>query len=109
MGMLQIQILVIRFTSSLQPQLTAVETRDAKFADQLRRSLLSVGLNLGEGYGASGGAKRKAYRVARAEAAELEMGLEMAVALGYCSLSAQQHETLQRILATLQKLALPHR
>ncbi len=81
--MLQIQSLVIRFTTSLQSQLAAVEARDAKFADQLRRSLLSVGLsrsgrspaswtestedhgpsgarerptgavNLGEGYGAS--------------------------------------------------------
>ena len=55
------------------------------------------------------GAKRKAYRVARAEAAELEMGLEMAVALGYCSLGGEQRQTLQRILATLQKLARPHR
>jgi four helix bundle protein len=108
-GMLQIQTLVIQFTSFLQPQLAAVEARDAKFADQLRRSLLSVGLNLGEGYGASGGAKRKAYRVALGEAAELEMGLEMAAALGYCSLGREQRETLQRILATLQKLARPHR
>lgn len=107
--MLQIQSLVIQFTSSLQLQLAAVEARDAKFADQLRRSLLSVGLNLGEGYGASGGAKRKAYRVALGEAAELEMGLEMAVALRYCSLGSEQRETLQRILATLQKLARPHR
>ena len=107
--MLQIQALVIRFTSSLQPQIAAVESRDAKFADQLRRSLLSIGLNLGEGAGASGGAKRKAYRVARAEAGELEMGLEMASALGYCALSSEQRETLQRILATLQKLARPHR
>ena len=107
--MLQIQTLVIQFTSSLQPQLAAVEARDAKFADQLRRSLLSVGLNLGEGYGASGGAKRKAYRVALGEASELEMGFEMAAALGYCSLGAEPRVTLQRILATLHKLARPHR
>ena len=107
--MLQIQTLVIQFTISLQPQLAVIEGRDPKFADQLRRSLLSIGLNLGEGSGASGGAKRRAYRVARAEAGELEMGLEMAVALGYCSLASTQRETLQRILATLQKLAQPHR
>ncbi len=107
--MLQIQTLVIRFTSSLQPQLAAVEARDAKFADQLRRSLLSVGLNLGEVYGACGGAKRKAYRVALGEAAELEMGLEMAVALGCCSLGTDQHDTLQHIIATLHELARPHR
>ncbi len=113
---------VIRFTTSLQSQLAAVEARDAKFADQLRRSL-SVGLsrsgrspadwtestedhgargrptgavNLGEGYGASGGEKRRAYRVARADAAELEMGLEMVVALGCCGLSAPQRDALQR-------------
>ncbi len=107
MDMLQIQSLVIQFTTSLQPQLAAVEARDAKFADQLRRSLLSVGLNLGEGYGASSGAKRQAYRVARAEASELERGVKMAVALGYCAFSTDQRDTLQRILATLQKLAHP--
>lgn len=107
--MLQSQTLVIRFTKSLQPQLAAVEGRDAKLADQLRRSLLSVGLNLGEGYGASGGAKRRAYRVALGEATELEMGLEMAVALGYCTLRSEQRVTMQHLLAVLYKLARPHR
>ena len=67
-----------------------------------------MGLNLGEGYGATGGAKRRAYRVARGEAAELEMGLEMAVALGYCTLGPEQRAVLSRIVATLHKLAQPH-
>ena len=107
--MLQIQTFVIQFTKSLQPQLAAVEARDAKFAEQLRRALLSIGLNLGEGYGASAGSKRRAYRVARGEASELEMGIEMAAALGYCSLSDKQRDDLQRIIATLNKLAGPRR
>lgn len=59
--MLRIQTLVIHFTTTLQPQLRAIESRDSKLAEQLRRALLSVGLNLGEGYGASAGAKRRAY------------------------------------------------
>jgi len=105
--MLHIQTLIIQFTSSLQPRLRSIQAHDAKLADQLRRSLLSVGLNVGEGYGAFGGAKWRAYRIARGEAAELEMGLEMAVALGYCSLSAEHRQALARILATLQKLARP--
>ena len=104
--MLQIQTFVIRFTKSLQPQLAAIEAKDAKFAEQLRRALVAVGLNLGEGYGASGGSKRRAYRIALGEASELEMGLEMAVALGYCTLNRAQREVLQRIVATLRKLAL---
>jgi len=37
------------------------------------------------------------------------MGLEMAVALGYCSLGIDQHDTLQHIIATFHKLARPHR
>jgi hypothetical protein len=37
------------------------------------------------------------------------MGLEMAAALGYCTLAAEQRVTLQRILATLTKLARPCR
>ena len=105
--MLQIQHLVIRFTQSLQTQLKAVEARDAKFADQLRRALIAVGLNLGEGYGASGGGKRRAYRIARGEAAELEMGLRMAAALGYCAVQPEQWASLRQIVATLQKLAKP--
>ncbi len=92
--MLHIQTFVIRFTKSLQSQLRTVEARDAKFAEQLRRALIAVGLNIGEGYGASGGGKRRAYRIALGEAAELEMGLEMAEALGYCILAAEQRESL---------------
>jgi four helix bundle protein len=107
--MLQIQTFVIRFTKSLQPQLVAIDARDSKLAEQLRRALIAVGLNLGEGYGASGGGKRRAYRIALGEAAELEMGLEMAAALGYCTLAPEQRESLQRILATLRKLARPCR
>ena len=109
LGMLQIQTFVIRFTKSLQPQLVAIEARDAKLAEQLRRALIAVGLNIGEGYGASGGGKRRAYRIALGEASELEMGLEMAAALGYCGLAAEQRESLQRIIATLNKLARPCR
>ena len=106
--MLQLQKLVIQFAKSLQPVLRAVEARDAKLADQLRRSVLSVGLNLGEGYGASGGGKRRAYRLALGEAAELEMGLEMAAALGYCALGADQRRMRGRIIGGLHKLARPH-
>jgi len=105
--MLQIQTLVVQFTTSLQTQLGAVEVRDAKFADQLRRALLSIGMNLGEGYGASGGAKRRAYRIALGEARELEMGLAMAVALGYCRLRAEQRGVLDHVIGTLVRLAVP--
>src|SRR5690606_22020108 len=108
-GMPQIQKLVIQFTKSLQPLLRAVEARDAKLADQLRRSVLSVGLNLGEGYGASGGGKRRAYRIALGEATELQMGLEMAAALGYCAISGDQRRMLGRIIGGLHKLARPQR
>src|SRR5690606_11357193 len=108
-GMLQIQKLVIHFTKALQPVLRAVEARDAKLADQLWRSVLSVGLNLGEGYGASGGGKRRAYRIALGEATELQMGLEMAAALGYCALGVDQRRTLGWIIGGLHKLARPQR
>src|SRR5690606_27017332 len=53
-GMLQIQKLVIHFTKALQPVLRAVEARDAKLADQRRRSAWSVGWKPGDGDGASG-------------------------------------------------------
>ena len=107
--MLHIQSFVIQFAQSLQPQLCAIKAQDPKLADQLRRALMSVALNLGEGYGASGGSKRRAYRIAHAEASELSMGLLMAEALCYCSLSDEQRDGLGRILATLCKLARPCR
>jgi hypothetical protein len=37
------------------------------------------------------------------------MGLEMAAALGYGTLSDEQRDTLQRIIATLDELAGPRR
>jgi hypothetical protein len=37
------------------------------------------------------------------------MGLEMAAALGYCTVSDEQRDDLQRVIATLNKLADPRR
>ena len=105
--MLHIQKFFIQFTQSLQPQLADIRTRDPRLFDQLRRALMAVGLNLGEGYRASGGSKKRAYRIALGEASELQMGLLMAEALGYCRLDQDKRDGLGRILATLQKLARP--
>ena len=107
--MTAIRLCSIRFTKSLQSQRVAIDAWDAKLAEQLRRALIAVGLNLGEGYGASGGGKSRAYRIALGEASELEMGLEVAAALGYWKITSEQRESLQRIIATLNKLARPCR
>ena len=103
--MLQLQSLIIDLTRTLQPQLSRLAAQDAHFADQVRRALLGVALNLAEGAGAYGGNKRRAYRIACAEASELEMGLEMAAALGFITLSDEQRKDLQHALGALHKLA----
>ena len=52
-------------------------------ADKLRRAASSVALNLGEGVRRTGRDKKRAYRIAAAEAQETKVALEVALAWGW--------------------------
>ena len=103
---LQIYPVAIEMLRQLQPVLERIRTRDSNLADQLKRAATSVPLNLHEGAYSQGGNTRARFHTALGSAAEVRACLDVAEALGYVnSVDAGLRDTLDRIVATLHKLA----
>ena len=81
--MLEAQQLTIDLIRELRPVVVALHAQDTSIEDQLRRAVTSVALNLGEGIRRTGRDKKRAYRIAAAEAQEVKAALEVALAWGY--------------------------
>src|SRR5262245_21810157 len=80
--MLDAQLLTLDLIRCLRPLVERLRATSPDLADQLRRAATSVGLNLAEGTRRSGADKRRAYRIAAAEAQEVKAALELAAAWG---------------------------
>ena len=106
--MLRIYSDILEWLGALQPILKAVAGHDRDLASQLRRASTSVGLNVAEGMGASGGMRLKAYRVALGEMREARAAVDIATKLEYVDpLPARDLDRMEKIVATLIKLARP--
>lgn len=81
--MLDAQFVALDLIRALRPLCEQIARSSADLADQLRRAATSVVLNLGEGVRRTGRDKRRAYRIAAAEAQEVRAALEAAVAWGW--------------------------
>lgn len=82
-----------------------VARRDGALADQLRRAMASVALNLSEGSGSQGKNRNARYFNALGSAHEVSTALEVARAFGYVhDLDTQLLDRLDRIRATLWRL-----
>jgi len=81
--MLDAQHLVLDLIRALRPLCTQIQRHSPDLADQLRRSVSSIALNLGEGVRRTGRDKKRAYRIAAAEAQEAKVTLEVALAWGW--------------------------
>ena len=81
--MLDAQRLVLDLIRALRPLCAQLALQSADLADQLRRAASSVALNLGEGVRRTGRDKKRAYRIAAAEAQETRVALEVALAWGW--------------------------
>jgi four helix bundle protein len=81
--MLDAQRLVLDLIRALRPLCAQLALHSPDLADQLRRSVSSVALNLGEGVRRTGRDKKRAYRIAAAEAQEAKVTLEVALAWGW--------------------------
>ena len=68
---------------SLRPVVAKLRSHDADLADQLKRAATSVALNLAEGIRRADRDKRRAYRIAAAEAQEVKAALTTAADWGY--------------------------
>ncbi|MBS2025840.1 MAG: four helix bundle protein [Deltaproteobacteria bacterium] len=107
--MLRIYEDVIELVRELRPVLAELAARDANLAardanlaDQMKRALCSVPLNLAEGAMLSGGNRNLRYRTALGSLREALACVEVGVALGELSpLEAGPRDRFEKIKATL--------
>ena len=78
--MLDAQLLSLDLIRCLRPLVERLRATGPDLAGQLVRAATSVGLNLAEGIRRTGADKRRAYRIASAEAQEVKAALEIAAA-----------------------------
>ena len=81
--MLTAQQLTLDLIRTLRPIRDALRVHSPAIEDQLVRATTSVVLNLAEGIRRSGRDKKRAYRIAAAEAQEVKAALEVAAAWGH--------------------------
>ena len=86
--MLDAQLLVLDLIRTLRPLVDDLATRAPDLADQVRRAATSTALNLAEGVRRSGRDKKRAYRIAAAEAHEVRAALDVALAWGFVAAPA---------------------
>ena len=103
---LQIYGVAIEMVRQMKPLIERIGVKDGNLADQLRRAVTSVPLNLHEGAYSQGGHVRARFHSALGSAAEVRACLDVAEALGYIGqVDAELRDTLDRIVATLHRLA----
>lgn len=84
-----------------------ISRQDPDLSRQMKRAVNSVGLNAGEGLSARGGNRTVRIESAMASGRKVILGLRIAGAAGYLDAErvARQVDSLDRIVATLYKLA----
>jgi len=73
----------LRVIHQARPIVDLVERRDRDLANQIRRAMSSVGLNLAEAFGTAGGNARLRFQTARGSLYEAQTGMRIAVAWGF--------------------------
>jgi four helix bundle protein len=103
--MLRIYPVCLDMVREVRPLADRIAQADRAHADQLRRSALSVTLNVAEGSGSRGGNRRARYDSALGSARETLANLEAAEAIGYLPpLAEGLRARLNRIIGTLVKV-----
>ncbi len=82
-----------------------VTRRDGDLANQMRRAMASVALNISEGSGSQGKNRNARYFNALGSALEVDTALQVAVAFGYvAALEAELVAGIRQIRATLYRV-----
>ena len=103
--MLRIHSVAIECCVAVGRLAEVVARRDGALADQLRRAMASVVLNLAEGDGSQGRNRHLRYFNALGSAREVGAALEVARAFGYVEqVDAELVDGLDRIRATLYRI-----
>ncbi len=103
--MLRIQSVAIQCCVAVGRLAETIARRDAGLADQMRRAMASVVLNIAEGYGSQGKLRNARYHNAIGSAHEVTAALQVAHAFGYVGvLDAALLDALDRVRATLFRI-----
>ena len=103
--MLQVHRLAFDVVGRLAPVVAAVGARDSDLARQMRRAASSVVLNTAEAQASYDGNSRLRFRTALGSTRETRAAFELAVVWGFVKEDAELLDALDRIAATLHKLA----
>lgn len=103
--MLRVYDVCLAMVSDVSGLVEAIGQRDRDLARQLRKSSVSVVLNVAEGCAVRDGRRRARYGDALGSAMETRAGLEAAVAIGYLqAIPEPTRVRLREIIGTLVKL-----
>ena len=103
--MLRIHSVAIGCCAEIRVVAAAVGRRDPALADQMRRAMASVALNIAEGAGSQGKNRNARYFNALGSAREVGSALEVAQAFGYVGgVDARLLSELDYIRATLYRV-----
>jgi len=98
---------IVQTIGALHQLSRVIARQDPDLSRQMRRALNSIGLNSGEGLFARGGNRTVRLESAMNSGREVIMALRIAGAAGYVDPQriAREADTVDRIVATLYKLA----
>ncbi len=106
---MQLRILndIVETAGTIHGLCRTIARQDADLSKQMKRAINSVALNSGEGLFARGGNRTVRIESAMNSGREVILGLRIAGAAGYLDAArvAREVDTLDRIVATLYKLA----
>src|SRR5262245_48026684 len=102
---------IVETVGNLHRLCRIIARHDPDLSRQMKRAINSVALNSGEGLFARGGNRTVRIESAMASGREVILGLRVAGAAGYLDAErvAREVDTLDRIVATLFKLAYQSR
>ena len=108
--MLNIYDVMVRFIRDERGLLTLIARRDAKLADEMRRAMSSVVLNLAEGSYSRGKNRFVSYHRSMGSAREVLGCLELAEAFGYVGpIASTRLEPVHQVIGTLVNILRPAR
>jgi four helix bundle protein len=99
--MLEARKVALQLVRELRTLVPVIARHDRNLADQLKRAVDSVGLNLGEGESSQKGNKQKHYSLAHGSANEVRAALDLASAWGYVEPSEGTLAILDRLMRLL--------